>query len=71
MEYLNFAKNHCCNYGNGPSKKSHFCWLEPGGNNYCLLYENNDAYCAWFVSAVLPLNKDLRRQYQDQQRRIK
>jgi len=67
MPYFKYAKSNCCNFGNGPNKKANFCWLEPGGDNLCLLYHDGNATCDWFIHAVLLSNKDLKRQWQDSQ----
>ena len=58
-EFFKLARNQCCNYSDtGPSRKKHYCCLEPRRSDHqCLLFK--DLGCKWFFEAVLPLDKDL------------
>lgn len=71
-EFFTHARNHCCNFqrDRGPNGKISYCWLEPRETgSICLI--KTGLYCNWFEVVVLPINKNLQRQWRDIQKRVK
>ncbi|TRZ51895.1 hypothetical protein D4S03_04380 [bacterium] len=69
MPYFKFIKSNCANYiPVGPYQKKDYCLLcaAPFDDYQCLVKQGKE--CAYFLSAVLLWDKNLKRQWQDEQK---